>query len=510
MKGAWFRFLASGLLLAWSVSKASPDPISTNAADASASDPLSSEMTVIRPAPLTDGILRNPAMGWMIYMEPEGGSFPPCAQFWKTMEPYVPMASILYIRCTWAKLEPQEGHYAWSEDSNLQAIMDEATRRGLKLAFRVIVNSKDCQTPASPDWVQEAGAQGYMVGGQGGKQLWTPSVQDPVFREKFQNFVAAFAQKFDDPSRVDFVDGGSLGWWGEMHHIDPAVTSDDQKKEILQWVLGTYAGAFHNVLLALNMDPGHLEMACNTYGYVIRRDSMGGFWYNPDQRKQVMTTFAKVPFIAECCYFSIANWTDQWKKDPRNYQTPRDVLQGSYQDAIDSHANTLDLRGAHDAAEWVKDAPDLVNSFLVKGGYRLYPVSVEIPLHFAGNQPVTIHHAWKNLGVGILPNDNLRWNRKYRVAFALLDPETKTVVSSATDPNADPGTWLTGQEWPNTCAIAFSPTPPPGAYLLALAIVNTQDGNKPEIRLAAADLEVSDGWSLLAKVRVETPDTARN
>jgi hypothetical protein len=462
--------------------------------------------TTVKPKPALAGLLRNPAMGWVLYMETLGDdTYPLADRYWQQADPYVPSASIFYVRCTWAQMEPQEGHFAWKEDANFQAVIADALQRHLKLAFRIVVDSADCQKQATPGWVQDAGAQGSTEIGKGHQDMWNPFVTDPVFREKMEDFVAAFAKEYDDPSGVDFIDGCGLGTWGEMHHLN-APPAD--YPETYEWSCQTYGHAFHHVLLGtqfasqMSVAPQDDRMAFDQYGYVAKRDSLGSSWLSPTLTWQIAGLYPKVPFFGESCFFSLESW-DVWKSDGRGFKTVRDVLQSDYDDAMKCHANTLDLREPKDAATWMKLAPDLVASFLAQGGYRLYPVAVEYPAKFPGNQPATIQHRWKNLGVGIMPNDNPRWNKKYRVAFALLDPGTKKVVATAIDGQADPGAWISGQEVPNTCSAQFKPAPAAGSYLLATAIVNTQDGDTPEIQLATADLAQSDGWSVLGPVSVE-------
>ncbi len=473
--------------------------------------PVGADDTVtITPKPQTQGLVRNPAMGWMLYLETGGDSFKPAENFWDAAEPYVGEASILYIRASWSLFEPQEGHYAWKEDANFQALVAGAQQRHLKLAFRVVANSKDCSAPATPLWVQAAGAQGYTEKGQGGRDLWTPTITDLVFRRKLENFIKAFAQEFDDPSRVDFIDGCGLGWWGEMDHLNIPSTECPQT---LKWICETYSHSFHHVLLGIQINSelsqwGALDnIPLDDYGYVARRDGLGSSWLSEHDREKLSSIYPQIPFYGESCYFSLDSW-DIWKKDRRHFETIHDVLQATFDDAMTYHANTLDLRAPHDAALWNKEAPDLVTSFITNAGYRLAPATIQYPAQFAADQPFTIQYTWRNLGNGVMPNDNPRWGKRYRVGFALLNVDSKKPVATAIDPSADPGLWVSGQDWPNTFKAKFTPAPVAGHYLLALAIVNTENRNEPEIQIAAEDLKQSNGWSLLGDVQVKAAETA--
>ncbi|HEX4085304.1 MAG TPA: hypothetical protein VHY22_10365 [Chthoniobacteraceae bacterium] len=465
----------------------------------------SAPAAVVQPVPQTAGLIRNPASGWVLYMETfSRKTFDPAAVYWKRMDAAAGFASILYIRCTWAQMEPGEGAYAWDRDPNFQALIAGAASRGLRLAFRIVTNSKDCVVPATPDWVRAAGAQGYMETGPGknGAPVWTPSVSDPVFRRKLEAFVAAFGRKFDDPSRVDFVDGVGLGWWGEMHHADNPGT---QNREVLDWICHTYSNAFHHVLLGCQVDAPlddfgkDDDIPFGKYGYVARIDSVGSYWFTPDKRQMVLAMFPKIPFFAESGIYS---GKFKGAYPPKTPEAAHSLLQGVYDDAIAFHANTLDLRVPDIADKWLKFAPDLVAGFLAHGGYRLYPSLIEFPDRFAASQPVIVKHTWRNLGAGFMANDNVRWGGKYRVAFALIDPRTNAVVSEMIDPKADPGTWIAGQDWPNQCTGSFLPRPAPGFYRFAVGIVNTQDGNRPEIHLAVANLPPMSNWTPLGNVGV--------
>ena len=78
-------------------------------------------------------------------------------------------SSIFYFRVRWSALEPQEGQYAWNHDENIKALLQGALDRGLKLAFCVYVDGQDNIENATPDFVREAGAQGYAS-----HRLWDP------------------------------------------------------------------------------------------------------------------------------------------------------------------------------------------------------------------------------------------------------------------------------------------------------------------------------------------------
>lgn len=170
--------------------------------------------------PDTTTVLRNPLDGWALYANT---SFP--SDYW-TQYDAVPIegstetakvtdyASVYYMRVAWSLLEPSEGVYAWQSDTPIKLAIDEARARGLRLAFRIVVDSRDKSYNFTPDYVRDSGAQGYETQ-TGSTTVWSPYPDDPVFQEKFAAFIQGFAAEFGDPAVTDFIDGYGLGKWGE-------------------------------------------------------------------------------------------------------------------------------------------------------------------------------------------------------------------------------------------------------------------------------------------------------
>lgn len=185
------------------------------------------ESYTYQPEEKETGLVKNPAMGWVLYLDAfnqminddmpdiNKGVFHP-EEFWQAFDESgaTEKASIFYVRAPWSFFEPEEGEYAWNdENSNYYKLIDHALNNDLKLAFRVYVDSQDSYTQATPEYVKNAGAKGVI------KDHWTPYVNDKVFLEKFTKFIEAFGAEYDDPDKVDFIDGMGLGNWGEGHQI---------------------------------------------------------------------------------------------------------------------------------------------------------------------------------------------------------------------------------------------------------------------------------------------------
>ena len=209
--------------------------------------------------------------------------------------------------------------------------------------------------------------------------------------------------------------------------------------------------------------------------------------------------FPEVPFYGENVYQYLQSKQWRWNNE---YASLRDVLQAVFNDAIFLHANTLDLRIPEDTEAWFAEAPDLVQEFIVKGGYRLIPAKITYPDRVEQGGEITISHTWKNTGVGVLPNNKPQWNYKYRVAFALIDPSTGQVVFRAIDSVAEPSAWIEGGQYSYTLKAVINSVPA-GSYSLGCAIIDSTVDNTPAVNLAILNERTDSGWYILGDISVD-------
>lgn len=447
-------------------------------------------------------LLRNPAMGWGLY-DDANDNVANADQYWKLQDEVArKYASFFYIRWRWSDMEPTEGHYAWLYDNNFKKLIKGAKDRGLKLAFRVYDSGKDNIQPGTPAYVKAAGAEGFEIAGSKGRMNWTPYADDPVFQQKYTRFIQAFAKAFDDPEVVDFVDGYNLGFWGEGHHI--SFKNPEKKEATFKWLIGVYSSNFKKVLLALTLG-GDVDFdteksyAYIANGYIPRRDGVGSKWFSNKQKAQLSSLFPARPFIAESCYWGGSPGSKPWEKENDPKYPPGATWADAYKitcnEAIECHANTLDLREVNEAKGWATLAPACVNDFVKNGGYRFY-VKLSVPEKIIAGKEFKILHTWKNGGVGMFPNNNIRWNYKYKVAFALISKVTGKPVEMQIDNNAEPSKWIKGQNYPYTFKGNFH-TSDPSNYALAMAIVDSSKNNTPAIILALKNVAIRNGWTII-------------
>lgn len=490
-----------------------------------ASNSNAAQVTV-SPTEKINGLIRNPGMGWVIYCDAFGqmvsnnipdynkGVFYP-ELFWQTLDSSgaTDKASIFYLRAPWSFYETSEGNYAWDDkNSNFYKLVQGALDRGLKLSFRVYVNSKDSWQQATPNYVKMAGASGYMSNGGNAQgesiPLWNAFANDQVFLSKLKVFITAFGNKYNDPDTVDFIDGMGLGNWGELHGIryDNAQPGNNQTA-VLNEVTNAYREAFPLILLGAQQGGpanqySHNINVSNKYD-ILRRDSMGmPRWLSNNDKKYYAVNVEKkrIPLFAENGWNYFAHdFEGYMAKNGTPFTSIRDMLVYSLNDVITSRANTFDLRVPEDALEWMRNE-DLVDDFIVNGGYRLSPTSLTYPDSIESNTYLTIHSEWKNTAIGILPNNRPAWNYKYKVAYALLDQSTgETIATKVT--NIDPSHWLKGKNYSYNTSLSFGEIVD-GNYNFAFAIVDTSRENKPAIELAITQNKTQDGWYILGATTV--------
>ena len=448
-------------------------------------------------------VIRNPCTGWSLYDDATGDPVN-AAKFWSLQDPYVKYASIYYLRWRWADMEPEEGKYAWIYDENYKAIIQGAWDRGLKVAFRVFDDSYDNKYAGTPEFVRQAGAEGRVAG-----RFWTPYEDDPVFKQKMENFVRAFAAQYNDPSKVDFVDGVNLGSWGECHHLVLKDESQNNKTAVLEWITDLYSKYFTKVplIMPVNSEFGHdneLRIARDRHNYGFRRDGLGSMWFYPDEKARVKPLYPSTLLIGEACY-SGGNETDDihWILETETYYDFTgwgDIYEATFNDAIDYHFNVLDLRTPIESKRWVTRFPTLVQKFIEIGGYRLYPDEVSVPEKMESGKSYTVSHRWVNLAGGIFPNNIHGWNYKYKVAFALLDING-SVKKMFIDTQAEPHDFVQDKPQSYKFQIALNGVDP-GNYSFAVAIIDTTADNKPGIKLATRNDHIKD-WTKIADVKVE-------
>lgn len=485
---------------------------------------LPAENVTVKILPNKTRVIRNPLNGWVLYLSRGMNE-----NFWENSgydHMYVPSlgknvkvsdyATSCYLRTNWKTLEPEKGKYAWNDpNSDISRIIKSVHDRGMRIALRVLVDGRD-QSQNTPEFVFDDNCKWYYYSNNK-----CPYPDDKVFQKHYEDFVKAFGEHFDDPDKVDFIDGYGLGKWGESHAL--VYADEGNKFAVTEWITALYARCFKKVPLVINYHrmlgdtnpdswqetvPKDAEPLLNIFinnGYILRHDAFGMTGYYKDWEKGIARKWNfKLPIIMEGGWITTPGKHRYWLDPCGKYREghPEDVRQGEFEASMEACVNTMDFRYG-DTESWFTHGFSYVTRFIAEGGYRLYPDMVSLPKEVNGNRDITIVHRWNNMGWGYCPTNIRAWNQKYKVAFALLD-DNNEVKKLFVDEQTDLSTWLKGSPVTYTTKLNLKGISV-GGYFWAVGLVDTSKNNEIGLELAVnKDSKLLDsGWLKLQTLTVK-------
>lgn len=514
------------------------------------------------------GFIPNPLSGWVIYVP----LIDDVDRFWREYENFqssegtvnvFDYGNVIYLRGSWTDFNPEEGVYIWQdgidEDKyplarSLRLFEEGAKEHGLKLAFTLKCDSRDANANCTPDFVKEkmdaaygteaggteddpASGKGYFnfTLGSVPRHYWSPYPDDPIFQEEYAKFINALAAEYDDPEKTAFISGLGMGKWGEYHTCIYSTGDETPKIPVFNWVTDTYINAFRKTPCFTNYhkmvgtivgegsgspdSEGMLTSAIEK-GFCMRHDAFGmraeSFGYATWEKKFIANWTYKVPVAGEGGWIVTQGGYDE-NGNPKNYLTqydgPRELRQGEYDDMHGAYVNMMDLR--YDASytqgetwSWFNDAFDLVEKFVDEDCYRIYPDRVTVPTRISNGNTCTIQHRWLNLGHAYCPTNIKPYQDRFKVAFAIMDTDTGKIIGKNIffDGNAHPHDWISGR---SSYELEIVPEGVSvGAYDLCVGIVDLALGDPDNgdyrigIRIAAKGEYTEDGWLKLGEVTV--------
>lgn len=474
--------------------------------------------------PDTERVLRNPLQGWVMYLGRQWDENFPDEQGYDAMHAagidstvrVSDFATCAYIRTSWKSFEPEEGKYAWLyPDNRLMRLVRSVQDRGLRIAFRIVIDGRD-QGQNTPQYVFDAGAEGYYDPKAPGQNR-SPYPDDPVFQEKYAKFFHAFAEEFDDPARVEFIDAYSLGKWGESHSM---IYKDNRNKEaVFNWMTTLATDCFKRVPMVIHYhrmlgdpdddgwgsvpaDAERLITSAINRGFILRHDAFGMHGYYQDWEKEMARKWNfRRPIIMEGGWITGAHHR-YWRDPSGLYREghPEDVRKGEFDASAEARVNMMDFRINDETRSWFEDAFPLVKQFVACGGYRLYPAAVEAPE--TARETALVYTNWKNIGRGYCPTNIPQWNQKYKVGIALLD-SADNPVKIVVEPRSDLSKWTLESDGIYTTEVSLADLPS-GQYTWAVALVDTTNGNSPSLEMAVdTSLLTADGWLKTGKINLK-------
>ncbi len=158
-------------------------------------------------------VLVNPHKGWFWHYVDNGFSRPAYRANHNPDDRLTdfPGLNHLYLRFDWGDVETLEGQPDWSR---IDRIMDDWGRFGYRFSLRICTYEGTPAIPfATPEYVYRAGAKGYSFS----DGRLEPDYADEIFLDKLGMFLDRAGERFNDDPRIELIDVGTYGTWGEGH-----------------------------------------------------------------------------------------------------------------------------------------------------------------------------------------------------------------------------------------------------------------------------------------------------
>ncbi|MCC3372415.1 beta-galactosidase [Cohnella sp. REN36] len=161
---------------------------------------------------LTNEVLHNPGMGWVLI----DNAIPGHLDAGRTGA--YPEVDNVAVLTHWGELEPTEGQFEWSL---LDEAIDYWSNLGKRIHFRISTDammiSGYSYAKSVPEWLFQQYGVPYQERFDQGYTFKLPDYTHPVFMEKLETFLQAFADRYRNDPRLDIVDLRGYGTWGEWH-----------------------------------------------------------------------------------------------------------------------------------------------------------------------------------------------------------------------------------------------------------------------------------------------------
>ncbi len=425
----------------------------------------------------SEDVLFNPRVG--LYMQHPPMELP--ANHW-----LMQIADIAYYRLDWARLNPEEGIYAF--DEYFGPMFDLWVKQhGKRVAFRVMCESMHSRVKyVTPQWVFDKGVPGVEHVGIGGQEQIDPVFWDERYLDIQCEFIRKLGEYLDGREGLEFLDIGSIGEWGEMHlglHIrgrwtrqQLEATGYTHTKYVMAYrrIIDAFAQAFPRTQIFLNVG-GQSHHTINDYaalrGVHFRQDGLSprgasanvGEWlYKPYARRGVVCNFE---FHSGYRSMQQKGW-DLKETVDRALEVPTSYLNsnlGCYGD----------------------DVPDEVVEQMTRAartlGYRFVPVRVfHLPtFHLNGVTParIPVRSVWRNDGIAPC-------YESYALEWSLVNAQGETVASAVDFPRVPTTEWWPG-EGRNADTLLRAPADlPVGAYTLTVAVIDPTTGEPIQLGIA--------------------------
>ena len=432
-------------------------------------------------------ILNNPDKGWILYFydnsapakEGESWSY---GERIRPGEPVVfPGLGMAYFRLAWAYLEPEEGVYDWSL---IDPWHQQFAEQGLRIGFRITAFECRDIAYATPKWVEDAGAVFHSSDEYGYAHdvgSWHPQWDDPVFLEKLDNFLGAFAERYDGDPDVAWIDIGSLGIWGEGNLGESSL--DTEPLDVYKRHIDLHDRHFQDTLLVVNDDFGEAAVRYAAgLGMTVRDDSLCVYPGRPYMSEHMAEWFWRErPVILETCHYGGSVDRGAWDRDA--------VMRA----VKEYKATWLSIHYWH--GEFLEQEADLIDQVTNRLGYWLFVKEATLPVMLSPGDSFLVEIQWENRGVAPL-------YQNYAVSLA-LSTEDNDIIWSAADDAYDLRRLMPEAQMRTFHSHTLPTEMAPGDYVLAVGLSRRTEPIAPEIALAIKGRDAKR-WHPLHEIQVIT------
>ena len=173
-------------------------------------------------------VLENPHKGWYYHFLDNGYARPAYRdRLTEGQRLTTPGLNYMYLRFDWGDIEKEEGIYDWSY---LGHVLESWGALGYKFTLRICTFEGANITYATPKWLIDRGIGATHVIPEDAissdpnlsveemkKGAYEPDYGHPLYLEKLDAFLAECSKRFDKDPRIEYMDIGTFGTWGEGH-----------------------------------------------------------------------------------------------------------------------------------------------------------------------------------------------------------------------------------------------------------------------------------------------------
>lgn len=414
----------------------------------------------------------------------------------------------LYIRFDWSDVEKEKGVYDWS---CIDDIMNKW--KGMKFSFRLCTyetgfyNSEN----AVPKWLTEIdgtgktfrsyfNSEGRWLGDSQGdavievdentviKDYFEPYYDNWIYLEALDKFMVEYAAKYDGDDRVEYIDVGTFGRWGEGHS-----QTTPYSLEVLKTHVDLHLKHFQNTQILVNDDfvrhlndvntdeARKLENYCLFHGIGIRDDGIcverfcPKFRYSTLEQPKMLRRYSETaPVDIELEHYS--HIRDEFMRDALPYM----------ESLKESHATYSGFHGY--AASWLKEYKPMTEYLANRLGYWYFVNGAEFMDAQCGSKSLFRLYV-----------ENKGFARAYHKYSLKVMARSDTNVYVLNDESPDNRKWDGGCSYIENIVLDFDGIPA-GEYKLTIGMYE----NVHPIKLALQQhLMNSDGSYTIDNIKVE-------